>query len=44
MLNRILDVPLKASKDNKELNDKLQVIKTQLEKQAEPSFQPNKQK
>jgi hypothetical protein len=40
MLNRILEVPLKASNDNnnKELSDKLMVIKNQLEKQSEPSF------
>ena len=46
MLNRILEVPLKASEENnnKELSDKLMVIKSQLEKQTEPSFQPIKQK
>jgi hypothetical protein len=46
MLNRILEVPLKASEENnnKELSDKLMVIKNQLEKQTEPSFQPIKQK
>ena len=46
MLNRILEVPLKqsAEKNNKELSDKLMVIKDQLAKQTEDSFKPISQK